>query len=198
MSNSALTPIELGLNNLDITAEERDTLYKNLVIPAKLYSAYVQTEGSTVRVFKRINPELFVLKVLEHNVSVINTLAASRNFFMNTSRNYTNQEVLIYLANGLIVKGGVGYNPYENPVATISKPSVFVKCLISGEESVIELPLSDAVIINKSLTADEMAKVQLFESSYITSITSAQVDDMSRTRSGIKQIPTGQSGGRNR
>lgn len=198
MSNSALTPIELGLNNLEITAEERDTLYKNLVIPAKLYSAYVQTEGSTVRVFKRINPELFVLKVLEHNVNVINALASTRNFYMNTSRNYTNQEVLIYLTNGLIVKGGIGYNPYENPVAILSKPSIFVKCLIDDVESVIELPISDAVIINKSLTADEMDKVQLFESTYINSITSAQIDDMSRTRNGIKQIPTSQSGGRKR
>lgn len=198
MSNSALTPIELGLNNLEITAEERDTLYKNLVIPAKLYSAYVQTEGSTVRVFKRINPELFVLKVLEHNANVINALASTRNFYMNTSRNYTSQEVLIYLTNGLIVKGGIGYNPYENPVAILSKPSIFVKCLIDDVESVIELPISNAVIINKSLTADEMDKVQLFESTYINSITSAQTDDMSRTRSGIKQIPTSQSGGRNR
>lgn len=182
MTTPIVTPTDHGFGALELTSEERDLLYKNLVIPAKLYSASVQVQGTGVRVFKRINPELFMLKVLENNATVINLLAKTRTFFMNVYRQFSTTEDMIILTNGLIVKGAIGFNPYAEPTNTPLKQVAYIKCLVDGVETVIERSLDDVVIVNTSLTEEELAVITLFEKSFIDSTEPATITDNGRTR----------------
>lgn len=196
MTTPIVTPTDNGFNALALTSEERDLLYKNLVIPAKLYTASVQAEGSGVRVFKRINPEVFMLKVLENNAAVINLLAKSRTFFMNVYRQFSTTEDMIILTNGLIVKGAIGFNPYAEPTNTPLKQVAYIKCLVDGVETVIERSLDDVVIVNTSLTEEELAVITLFEQSFINSIEPATITDNGRTRS-VLRTPKVENVGKN-
>lgn len=176
MSN--LSPLTAGFNELDITAEERESLFSNLVIPSKQYSMSVLTNEGT-RVYKRINPEVFVLKVLEQNQELINQLAGTRNFYKNVANQFTETEAMLILNNGVIVRGSSFIDIYNK---TKANAFAYIKCLENGLEVIKTIPVSTVVLVNTALTADELANIKPIEYNSIMSIEPALLDDVLRTR----------------
>lgn len=173
------TPLDVNLDGLDITSAERELLVSNLVIPAKQYACIAVAEASGTRVFNRINSEVFVLKVIEHNAELINALASERNFFMNRARSIIKNEAMLVLSNGFIARGTVGFNTYEN---TYGFNTAFIKAKVEGGETVESIDINDVVLINTALTPEQLALIPALDMALYNEVAPATVVDMPRTR----------------
>lgn len=179
-----ISPVNQQMVKLNLTPEERGSLFNNFVIAAKTYSKIDEhSVEMAMPTYYKLNLEVLFLKFVEANTVLLNTYGHTRDFMMFRNPQKTTEECLLILNNGIAVRGYINYHPEGE----VDMPNTAVYRILNDGVEAWHTALSNDVVIMNTNVHYALADVPVLELTHIQAVENVLVLDAGRMRNIAKR-----------